>query len=71
MQAHVGDKLVVRGHNVGIHDRIGIIREVHGADGVPPYVVEWTDAEGEHIFWPGSDAHIEAFEHVEPHHAHD
>jgi hypothetical protein len=63
MKAEPGDKLVVRGHNVGAHDRIGIIVEVHGEDGEPPYVVEWSDAEGQHIFWPGSDAHIEKFEH--------
>ena len=64
MHALVGDKLVVRGHQAGSHDRIGIIREVHGADGQPPYVVEWAETPGEHTFWPGSDASIEHFEHV-------
>ena len=63
MEATVGDKLVVKHHHVDGHDRIGFIKEVHGADGAPPYVVEWLDDEGEHTVWPGSDAHIEPFEH--------
>lgn len=63
MKAAVGDKLVVNRHHVGEHDRIGIIREVHGADGAPPYVVEWLDEPGEHTVWPGSDAHTETFDH--------
>ena len=63
MHATTGDKLVIKGHHVGDHDRIGIIREIHAADGSPPYVVEWSDVPGEHTIWPGSDAHIEHFEH--------
>lgn len=63
MKANVGDKLVVQLHRIGQHDRIGLIKEVHGVDGAPPYVVEWLDAPGEHTVWPGSDAHIEKFEH--------
>jgi hypothetical protein len=32
-------------------------------DGEPPYVVEWSDVEGEHTIWPGADAAIEHVEH--------
>jgi hypothetical protein len=63
MQAQVGDKLVVKGHKVGDHDRVGLIHEVRGADGGPPFLVEWDDAPGEHMVWPGSDALVEHFEH--------
>ena len=63
MDAAVGDKLVIKGHRVGDHDRVGIIREVRGDHGEPPYVVEWADSDGEHTIWPGSDALVEKFEH--------
>ena len=65
MNAAVGSKIVVASHHEGGHDRIGIIREVRGTDGSPPYVVEWLDAAGEHMVWPGPDAHIEQFKHIE------
>ena len=63
MHAAVGDKLVIKGHHVGEHDRVGVIRSVRGADGQPPWMVEWSDKPGQHLFWPGSDATIERFEH--------
>ncbi|MGZ4707877.1 MAG: DUF1918 domain-containing protein [Acidimicrobiales bacterium] len=59
MEAQAGDKLVVKGHRVGDHDRIGTIHEVRGDQGSAPYVVEWDDQPGEHVIWPGSDAAIE------------
>lgn len=58
MKAQVGDKLVIRGHKVGEHERVGRIVEVRGADGEAPWVVEWDDSEGQHLFWPGSDAEV-------------
>jgi hypothetical protein len=64
MQAQVGDKLVIVGHKVGDRDRVGTIRDVRGADGRPPYVVEWADRSGLHTVWPSSDAHIERFEPI-------
>jgi len=63
MQAKVGDKISIKGQHVGDHERVGIIREVHGTDGRPPYVVEWVDVPGEHTIWPGPDASVEHFEH--------
>jgi hypothetical protein len=61
MHAQPGDKIVVTGHKVGEHDRDGLILEVQGEHGEPPYLVRW-DADGhEGLFFPGSDAHVETF----------
>lgn len=64
MQAKVGDRLVIKGHRVGEHDRDAEILEVRGADGGPPFVVRWEADGHETLFFPGSDAVIE---HFEPH----
>ena len=58
MHANVGDRIVVRGHQVGDTDRRGEIVEVHGASGAPPYVVRWSDGH-QGLFFPGSDATVE------------
>jgi len=58
MKANVGDRIVVRGHQVGNPNRDGVILEVHGADGGPPFVVRWSDGH-EGMFFPGSDATVE------------
>ncbi len=62
MNAKVGDRIVVRGHRVGEHERDGEILEVRGEDGGPPYLVKWS-ADG-HIgmVFPGSDVTIEHFD---------
>jgi hypothetical protein len=59
MQASTGDRIVVKGHKIGVHERVGFIVEVRGADGAPPYVVEWSGHEGRHLYFPGSDAELE------------
>lgn len=43
MQAAVGDRITMAAEHVGQQTREGTIREVHGPDGGPPYVVEWSD----------------------------
>lgn len=63
MQASVGDRIVIVGHRVGEPERDGEILEVLGDDGGPPYVVRWGDSGHECWFFPGSDAHIQHFEH--------
>ncbi len=63
MQAAVGDRIIIKGHRVGEHDRDGEVLEVHGADGGPPFVVRWGDTGHETLFFPGSDAVIQHFEH--------
>lgn len=63
MKANVGDRIVVRGHKVGEHDREGEILEVRGGEGAPPYVVRWDRDGHESTFYPGTDAiiqHVEA-----------
>jgi hypothetical protein len=62
MRANVGDRIVVRGHQVGGRERHGEIIDVHGEDGSPPYLVRWLDEGHEGLVFPGSDV---AIEHVE------
>lgn len=63
MNARVGDKLVIRGHAVGTHERTATIVEVRGDDGSPPYLVRWDDdphdVPQDHLFFPGPDADVE------------
>lgn len=54
MKAEVGDELIVKGHHVDDPERRGVIAEVHGADGEPPYLVHWSDGH-ESSFFPSSD----------------
>ena len=62
MKTAVGDRIVVRGHKVGEHDRDGEILEVRGADGGAPYLVRWDDDGHESVIYPGTDAFIQHFE---------
>ncbi len=60
MKANVGDWLVIKGTTTESADQRGLIIEVHGADGAPPYVVRWhgisrPDGHVSTVF-PGSDA---------------
>ena len=63
MKAHVGDRLVVKGHRVHEPDREGRILEARGAEGGPPYRIRWSDSERETLLYPGVDARIENVEH--------
>lgn len=58
MRAEVGDELIVRGRHVGDEDREGVIIEVHGKDGAPPYLVRWRNGH-ESVVVPSSDTHVE------------
>jgi len=58
MKARVGDELIVKGQHVGDADRRGVITEVRGADGAPPYLVRWTDGH-ESSFFPSSGTVVE------------
>jgi hypothetical protein len=58
MRATVGDRLVIKGHHVGEHDRDGEIMEVRGEDGGPPYLVRWSDDGHEGLVFPGPDASV-------------
>jgi hypothetical protein len=58
MKAQVGDQLIVKGTHLGDPERKGVITEVHGANGAPPYLVRWGDGR-ETSFFPSSDAVVE------------
>lgn len=62
MHASVGDRIIIKGHHVGEHDKDAEILEVRGSDGAPPYVVRWSDDGHEGLFFPGSDAQLQHFE---------
>jgi hypothetical protein len=59
MHAHVGDFLVIASNHLEGQRRVGLIEEVHGEDGAPPYRVKWEDEERSTLVIPGPDAHIE------------
>lgn len=56
MKAKVGDWLVVKGTTTELADQRGLITEVHGADGAPPFVVRWLATGHVATVFPGSDA---------------
>jgi Domain of unknown function (DUF1918) len=64
VKAKVGDKIVVKGHHLGEPDRDAVVLEVHGADGEPPYVVQWSADGHEGLFFPGSDASVVHYQHA-------
>jgi hypothetical protein len=57
MQAHVGDELVVHARRVGEHERHGIVTQIHGEGGNPPYEVRWQDGK-EAVFFPSADCTV-------------
>ena len=58
MQATIGDRICIHGNCVGHPDKIGEIVEVHGAGGMPPYLVKFDDG-NTRLIYPGPDAVIE------------
>ena len=62
MEASVGDRIVVKGHRLGEPERDAEVLEVRGHDGAPPYFVRWDDGH-EGLYFPGSDAVVQHFEH--------
>ncbi|WP_163554011.1 DUF1918 domain-containing protein [Candidatus Frankia alpina] len=56
MSASVGDRFVIHGRTVGNPQRHGVVIEIGGADGGPPFVVRWGDGarrrEGEGPLFP-------------------
>ncbi len=59
MQAHVGDRVRVKGHHVGEPDRCAEVIEVRGPGGTPPWLVQWDGTDHPTLFFPGSDATLE------------
>lgn len=58
MQAKVGERIRIQGKAVGDHARGGVILEVRGDNGGPPYLVRFDD-EHERLVYPGPDTVIE------------
>lgn len=54
MKAKAGDRIVVHGAHVADHVRDGVVLEVHGEDGGPPYLVRWSDDGHESLVFPGA-----------------
>jgi hypothetical protein len=54
MKAAVGDQLHVHSRTVEEYDRTGVILEVRGEEGAPPYLVRFADGH-ESLVYPGSD----------------
>ncbi len=63
MQAETGDGLTVQGRRQGDEARHGVIVEVHGADGAPPYLVRWEDGH-ESVFFPAAGTMVEHHPHA-------
>ena len=63
LRAGPGDRLVIRRHHLGEHDRDGEILDVLGEGGTPPYKVRWSDDGHVSTLFPGSDATVEHFDH--------
>ena len=61
LRAAPGDRISIKGHHVGEHERDGEILEVLGEDGAPPYLVRWEDDGHVSEFFPSSDAHVKHF----------
>ena len=61
MHAVIGDRIVVRGRHVDDRLRDGEVLEVHGPDGQPPYLVQWSDDGHTALYFPGPDAKVEHF----------
>lgn len=66
MKASVGDRLVMASSVVGGAVRDGRVVEVRGADGAPPYMVEWTDTGETTLVFPGPDSHVEHYAGAAP-----
>jgi hypothetical protein len=65
MRAVIGDRLIVKGHHQGEHERDAEVVEVLGEDGGPPFRVRWSDDGHVSLLFPGSDVSIEHFTHHE------
>ncbi|GAA3363067.1 MULTISPECIES: DUF1918 domain-containing protein [Saccharopolyspora] len=58
MRAAIGDQLHVHSRTVEETDRTGLILEVRGTAGAPPYLVRFDDGH-ERLVYPGPDCIVE------------
>jgi len=52
MRATVGDQLVGPGSGIGFSELVGVVTEVHGREGQPPYMIRWHSDGHESLFFP-------------------
>ena len=57
MQAHVGDRIMVRSTHQGEPDRVGEVIGCSEPEGGPPYRVRWDDGH-EGLFFPQGTASV-------------
>lgn len=60
MKARPGDRLVLEGVHFDGSRRVGVITEVRGAAGGPPYLVRWFDDDHVTLVYPGPEARVES-----------
>jgi hypothetical protein len=58
VEAHVGDRIVVRSTHTGEHERTGRVVECHEPGGGPPYLVEWEPDGHTGLFYPAGTATV-------------
>ena len=64
MHAVAGDTIAVPGRTVGQPGRLGLVVEVKGEDGHPPYVIRWEDGH-EAICYPGPETRVQHDGHLD------
>jgi len=63
MKAKVGDRIVIKGHRVGEHDRDCQLLEFRHENGEFLYLVRWGDTGHEDLLFPGPDASVIDYGH--------
>ena len=63
MRAKVGDRIAIKGHHVGEHERECEVVALRHEGGEPPYLVRWEGTGREDLFFPGPDAAIVSDDH--------
>ena len=58
MEAHVGDRIVVRSTHQGEPERVGVIIECAEPGGGPPYRVRWDPDGHTALFYPAGTASV-------------
>jgi hypothetical protein len=66
VEAHVGDRIVVRSTHQGEPERTGEVMECHEPGGGPPYLVRWEPDGHTALFYPAGTA---AVVHTGPSHS--
>lgn len=64
MHAVVGDTVAVPGRHVGDAGRLGLVVEVRGSEGAPPYKIRWDDGH-EAVCWPGPETRVQHEGHLD------